>query len=213
MSVRVCVILCYQPSPNTPPQTYISHFGMMALPVLVFLIMMFKMCCRPLCNVFAPVLLFSFFLCYLTPPITSPLFYIFDLSTPHLSISLSSFLRPFIPHITCRFLPRSVWGLHSSRQCLVRWPQRHPERKMLRRFSTATASSQWDARYMSSTMLRLSSSGFIRSVSAPAAPPTCSASGTVCAQCISAAAANAGSLLLASTSVVPPLSLTSCSTH
>lgn len=39
MSVCVSVILCYQPSPNTPPQTHISHFGMMTLPVLASLIM------------------------------------------------------------------------------------------------------------------------------------------------------------------------------
>lgn len=36
MSVTVCVILCNQPSPNTPPQTHISHFGMMTLPVPAF---------------------------------------------------------------------------------------------------------------------------------------------------------------------------------
>lgn len=46
MSVCVCVILCNQPSPNTSPQTYISHFGMMTLPVLAALIMI-KLCCRP----------------------------------------------------------------------------------------------------------------------------------------------------------------------
>lgn len=45
MSVLVCVMLCYEPSPNTPPpQTHISHFGMMTLPVLASLTMMLKLC-------------------------------------------------------------------------------------------------------------------------------------------------------------------------
>lgn len=61
---------------------------------------------------------------------------------------------------------------------------------MLKKFRTATASSPWAARYTSSTMLQLSSSGSIRSVSASATPPTHTLrpSGTVSFHCVSATA-------------------------
>lgn len=182
MSVLVCVIQCYQPSPNTPPQTHISHFGMMTLPVLAFLIMILKLCSGHNVTLSPFSFFFSFFLCYSTLPIPPP-----PLSSCPSSLCVSPTPPPlsfqsvtppsshsfhaFIPH-TFHSLPRSMWGLHSPRQCWVRLPQRHPERRMLRRFRTATASSPWDARYTSSTTLQLSSSGSIRSVSAAAMPPT-----------------------------------------
>lgn len=162
---------------------------MMTLPVLAFLIMILKLC--SVHNVtLSP---FSFFVLLFpllfdsshpTSPLSHTYLHLHPLcASPPLLLLLSfqSVTPPsshsfhaFIPH-TFHFLPRSMWGLHSPRQCWVRLPQRHPERRMLRRFRTATASSPWDARYTSSTTLQLSSSGSIRSVSAAATPPTYSA--------------------------------------
>lgn len=76
MSVLVCVIQCYQPSPNTPPQTHISHFGMMTLPVLAFLIMILKLCSGHNVTLSPFSFFFSFFLCYSTLPIPPPPFHI-----------------------------------------------------------------------------------------------------------------------------------------
>lgn len=159
---------------------------MVTLPVLAFLIMILKLCsvhnvtlspfsffCSPFSFVIRlfPSHLPSFTYLSSSPSslCVSPLLLLlsFQSVTPPSSHSFHA----FIPH-TFHFLPRSMWGLHSPRQCWVRLPQRHPERRMLRRFRTATASSPWDARYTSSTTLQLSSSGSIRSVSAAATPPT-----------------------------------------
>lgn len=116
-----------QPSPNTPPQTHISHFGMMTLPVLAALNMILKRCSSH--NVTLST--FSLFLSYSTLPIPPPPFHILvfislHLPTPPPPPSLQSVTLPsshsvhyFIPH-TFYFLPRSMWGSHSARQCWVR---------------------------------------------------------------------------------------------
>ena len=128
----------------------------------------------------------SFFLCFSAPPPPDSLPHTSSPSSlctpPHIppppslqpvTLPSTHTVLPFIPHHTFHSsLPRSAFGLHLPRQCWVRLPRRHPERRMLRRFRTATASSHWDAKYTSSTTRRLSSSGSIRSVSASAAPPT-----------------------------------------
>lgn len=115
MSVPVCVILCCQPSPNTPPQTHISHFGMMTLPVLASLIMILKLCSSHYVT-FSPF----FFLSYTTSSLSHtclhlhplsespPLLLLIHLSNPsHFPLPTFSILLPLTP-FTPSHAPRGV---------------------------------------------------------------------------------------------------------
>lgn len=144
MSVLVCVMLCYEPSPNTPPpQTHISHFGMMTLPVLASLTMILKLCSRFIVTFFpSPILLsFSFSYCLLsftysssspfslmTPSHIPLLLLILYSNLPHFSLSSCTSYILFTPH-TFHSHSHSMWGLwtppphpptHPPRQCWVR---------------------------------------------------------------------------------------------
>lgn len=125
MSVLVCVMLCYEPSPNTPPpQTHISHFGMMTLPVLASLTIILKLCSSFIVTFsLSPILLpfsfsyhlLSFTLVFIsilfTDPPTTPLLLLILYSNPvglgtviFLLVLPTSFLplTPFThPHIPC----------------------------------------------------------------------------------------------------------------
>lgn len=110
-----------------------------------------------------------FFLSFLLP-------FTFSSSSPS-SLFLLLFVRlsnpsllpfpSFLPHHTSHSLLHGFATTCPPRQCWVRSRQRHLEKKTPRRFRTATASSPWAARYMSSTTPQLSSSGSIRWVPQP----------------------------------------------
>lgn len=69
----VCVILCYRRSPNTPPQTHISHFGTMTLSVLASVMTILKLLNSHNVTLFP----FSFF------PSFSHLLVSINIPTPH----------------------------------------------------------------------------------------------------------------------------------
>ncbi len=223
MSVCVCVILCYQPSPNTPPQTHISHFGMMTLPVLASLIMILRLCrshsvTLSTFSCFLPLCYVTFFLPSSSPSHTrlpahpfsaSPVLLRvsnpshFPLSTLSILLSLTPFTSSLAPCGVC--IPPGNAGQSNHRDIQKEgcWggsepPPPHPhgtqDIRVLQRTNCQVLVPYGQCRLQQHH------------------PHTQLPARIVRAYCISAATSIPGSLLLNSTAQVPLSSLTCCST-